>query len=147
MTAGARRAGFGSALAAVALALAAPVLAGHGAGGTLLSYDAGYVKQLMDTGEALVLVDLRPPDAYRKAHLPGARSLPLSELEARVAEVPRAGRVVLYADLASAAALAFVTLDQRGYRNVAVLDEGFAGWLKRGFPVEVGPAQPGTAPR
>ncbi|HJK98103.1 MAG TPA: metalloregulator ArsR/SmtB family transcription factor [Polyangiaceae bacterium LLY-WYZ-14_1] len=44
----------------------------------------------------LRLLDLRPPDEYRAGHLPGARNLPLGELEARLDEVPREVPVVLY---------------------------------------------------
>lgn len=46
--------------------------------------------------EALVLVDVRPEDEYRAGHWPGAISLPLEELAARLANMPRAKTVVAY---------------------------------------------------
>lgn len=36
----------------------------------------------------VVLVDVRPHDEFVQGHLPGARSLPLEELEARIPELP-----------------------------------------------------------
>ena len=113
-----------------------PALAGHGAGGVVPSYSAEHVKRFIETGEPVVLVDLRPSVAYRTAHLPGARSVPLSELEGRLGEIPRAGRVVLYGESILEASEAYTRLRDRGYRNAGVLEDGFAGWIKLSFPVE-----------
>ena len=46
-------------------------------------------------GEAVV-VDLRPTEEYAAGHLPGALSMPLEELEARLAELPAEVEVVAY---------------------------------------------------
>jgi rhodanese-related sulfurtransferase len=84
-----------------------------------------------------VLIDLRPAKEFQEKRLPGARSIPINELTKRFEEIPRIGRVVLYCacqiyDVADKA----VFLEYRGYRNVFVMPEGYAGWLKRGYPVE-----------
>lgn len=44
----------------------------------------------------LILLDLRPPDEFAAAHLPGARSVPFAELEQRLAELPRDREIVAY---------------------------------------------------
>jgi rhodanese-related sulfurtransferase len=44
----------------------------------------------------LTLVDVRPAEEFQAGHLPGARSLPLAELPARLGELPRARPVVAY---------------------------------------------------
>lgn len=115
-----------------------PALAGHGGGGLVPSYYAEHVKRFLDAGEPVVLVDVRPPAAYRAGHLPGARSVPLSELKGRLGEIPRAGRVILYGESIVQASDAYAVLRDRGYRNVGVLEDGFTGWVRRGFPVEPG---------
>ena len=76
----------------------------------------------------------RPSVAYRTAHLPGARSVPLSELEGRLGEIPRAGRVVLYGESILEASEAYARLRDRGYRNAGVLEDGFAGRIKAELP-------------
>lgn len=121
-----------------ALLLAAPALAGagHGASGLVPGYRAEHVKRLMDAGERVVLVDLRPPGAFRAGRLPGARSVPLGELPTRLAEVPRRGRVVLYGESIVEASEAATLLEARGYRNIGVLEDGFAGWVGLGYAVE-----------
>lgn len=44
----------------------------------------------------VIIVDVRGQDAYATAHIPGARSLPLAELEARAQELPRDATIITY---------------------------------------------------
>jgi rhodanese-related sulfurtransferase len=123
----------------VGLGLLYPValFAGHGVEDTVDNLAADRVKQLMDAGEKLILIDMRPAKEYQQSRLPGARSLPLAELANRFGEVPKTGRVVLYCDckpydIADRA----VFLEYRGYRNIFIMPEGYQGWIKRGYATE-----------
>ncbi|HWP57454.1 MAG TPA: rhodanese-like domain-containing protein [Candidatus Acidoferrales bacterium] len=129
----------GASLALLFIFLSEPPFstAGHGVEDTVDNLPADRVKQLMDAGEKLVLIDMRPLKEYRKSRLPGARSLPLAELADRFAEIPKTGRVVLYCDCKPYdVADRAVFLEYRGYRNISVMPEGYQGWLRRGFPIE-----------
>jgi rhodanese-related sulfurtransferase len=107
---------------------------------TVDNLPADRVKQLMDAGEKLVLIDMRPAKDYQQSRLPGARSLPLAELANRFGEVPKSGRVVLYCDCKSYdIADRAVFLEYRGYRNIFIMPEGYQGWIKRGYPTETPP--------
>ena len=44
----------------------------------------------------VVLVDVRPPEEYAAGHIDGARSIPIDELEQRLAELPADQEVVAY---------------------------------------------------
>jgi rhodanese-related sulfurtransferase/predicted transcriptional regulator len=44
----------------------------------------------------IVLVDVRPEQEYAAGHIEGARSIPLEELERRLAELPRDEEIVAY---------------------------------------------------
>jgi rhodanese-related sulfurtransferase/predicted transcriptional regulator len=44
----------------------------------------------------VVLVDVRPTEEYEAGHIEGARSIPLAELERRLAELPPEAEVVAY---------------------------------------------------
>jgi rhodanese-related sulfurtransferase len=135
-----------AALNLVAALAGMPVLGGHGAGGLVPSYSVEHLKRMLDTGDPVVLVDVRPGLAYRRGHLPGARSLPLVELAARLTEIPRAGRVIVYGKSIIEASEAHDRLRGHGYRNVGVLEEGFAGWVRQGYPVERRRTRTGPAP-
>jgi rhodanese-related sulfurtransferase/DNA-binding transcriptional ArsR family regulator len=47
-------------------------------------------------GGRSTLLDVRPAEEYRAGHLPGARSIPLGELAARLGELPRSRPVIAY---------------------------------------------------
>ncbi len=114
-----------------------PAPAGHGTGGPVLAIPAEYAKRLLDEGDQPIFVDLRPAGEFRRTRLPRARSVPLSELRRRHAEVPRTGRVILYcACPLEEVQAAYQFLRDQGYRNISVMEEGFPGWVKRGYPVE-----------
>ena len=111
--------------------------AGHGVEDTVDNISAERAKQLLDAGEKLVFIDMRPAKEYQQNRLPGARSLPIAEVANRFDEIPKSGRVVLYCDckpydIADRA----VFLEYRGYRNIFIMPEGYSGWVKRGYPIE-----------
>jgi rhodanese-related sulfurtransferase len=87
-------------------------------------------------GEVIV-IDVRPEVEYRAGHLPGARSLPLAEIERRLAELPADKEIVAYCRgpfcLMSDEAVRL--LRQRGYRAHKISD-GVAEWAAEGLPVE-----------
>ena len=111
--------------------------AGHGVEDTVDNISAERVKQLMDAGEKLVFIDMRPAKEYQQNRLPGARSLPIAEVANRFNEIPKSGRVVLYCDCKTYdIADRAVFLEYRGYRNIFIMPEGYSGWVKRGYPLE-----------
>jgi rhodanese-related sulfurtransferase len=117
--------------------LRATAFAGHGVEDSIDTLPAERVKQLMDAGEKLVFIDMRPAKEYQQNRLPGARSLPIAEVANRFNEIPKSGRVILYCDCKTYdIADRAVFLEYRGYRNIFVMPEGYSGWVKRGYPIE-----------
>lgn len=86
-------------------------------------------------GEIMVL-DVRPVDEFDTAHLPYARSMPLAELEHRLAELPRDAEIVAYCRgpfcLMSDEAVKLLT--KRGFRARKIFD-GVSEWQAAGLPV------------
>ena len=96
-------------------------------------------KKLLDGGEKVVFIDLRPAGDFQKTHLPGALSIPISELPKRLSEIPKAGRVILYCTCPPGGvdeSYSYLMLRGKGYRNVAVLENGFSSWAQQKFPTE-----------
>lgn len=91
-------------------------------------------------GEAAV-IDVRGEDEYRAGHMAGARSLPLPELQERLAELPRDQEIVAYCrgPYCFLALKAVALLRAHGYR-AAHLRDGVADWRAAGLPVEMGEA-------
>ena len=121
------------------LALPTTLFGGHGVEDSIDTIPADRVKRLLDSGAKLVLVDLRPAKEFQENRLPGARSMPMAELPKRFEEIPKTGQVVLYcACTLNEIAERVAFLGFRGYRNIFVLVDGYPGWVKRGYPLEMG---------
>ncbi|WP_031404357.1 metalloregulator ArsR/SmtB family transcription factor [Thiomonas sp. FB-Cd] len=85
----------------------------------------------------VVLLDVRPAAEFRVAHIPGARSVPLEELQARIRELPRDKDIVAYCRgpfcLMSESAVAL--LKNHGFR-ARKSAEGVPEWRAAGMPVD-----------
>ncbi|MDX1687199.1 MAG: metalloregulator ArsR/SmtB family transcription factor [Candidatus Promineifilaceae bacterium] len=94
---------------------------------------ADELRRRLDAGEA-ILVDVRPAEEYAAGHLPGARSIPWDEIEARLAELPGDTLVVAYCrgPYCVYADTALGILADRGW-DVARLEEGVAEWQQAGY--------------
>jgi rhodanese-related sulfurtransferase/DNA-binding HxlR family transcriptional regulator len=87
----------------------------------------------LEAGEALVVVDVRPSQEYRAAHLAGAVSIPLDELEKRLRELPRDRQIVAYCrgPYCAFAPEAVRTLRAHGYA-ARHLKDGLPEWVAAG---------------
>lgn len=86
----------------------------------------------------LVVIDVRPEAEYAVAHLPFARSIPLSELKQRLNEIPANKTVVAYCrgPFCLMAKDAVELLRQQGI-NASRLETGVAEWRLSGLPLAV----------
>ncbi|VWC72410.1 ArsR family transcriptional regulator [Burkholderia lata] len=89
----------------------------------------------------VTLLDVRPRDEFTEGHLPGALNIPLSELDARVSELPAGTEIVAYCrgPYCVFAVEAVAALRARGF-NAARLEDGFPEWKAAGFAIETGAA-------
>jgi len=87
-------------------------------------------------GEVTVL-DVRPEEEYRAGHIPGARSVPVSELGKRLAELPRNREIVAYCrgPQCVMAIEAVELLRKKGFRAHR-MEEGVMDWRARGWRIE-----------
>jgi rhodanese-related sulfurtransferase len=92
------------------------------------------------TGQVVVL-DVRPHHEYASAHIPGAVSVPVEEIEQRLAELPADVQVVAYCRGAYCV-LAYdaVRLLTRHGRSARRLPEGMLEWRLAGMPIQSGVA-------
>lgn len=87
----------------------------------------------------VVVVDVRPTEEYLAGHIPGALSIPMEELEARLEELPRQAEVVAYCrgSFCVLAPGAVRLLRSRGWRARRLVD-GLTEWRMAGLPVMAG---------
>jgi len=98
------------------------------------------VKRRMDSGETLLLVDVREDNEWAKGHLPGAVHMGRGVIERDVeTSVPEtATKMILYCGGGFRSALVADNLQKMGYTNVESMDGGWRGWNEAGLPTEKG---------
>jgi rhodanese-related sulfurtransferase len=120
----------------LAISFPMTVLAGHEED-WIDTIPADRLKRLLDSGVNLFLVDLRPAKEFQQNRLPGAHSIPSTELASRLSDIPKNVRVVLYcACQKHESSDKAVLLKSQGYRNISIMREDYTEWVKRGYPVE-----------
>lgn len=84
----------------------------------------------------VIVIDVRPETEYHTAHLPHARSIPLTELKTRLGEIPKGKPVVAYCrgPFCLMAIEAVGLLTKKGIQ-AARLEDGVAEWRARGLPL------------
>lgn len=89
--------------------------------------------------EEVVVLDVREEEEYRAGHIPGARSLPVDRLEARLDDLPEDKEIVAYCrgPYCVYSDDAVRHLREQGY-EARRLEEGFSDWAAGGRPVNEG---------
>ena len=95
-------------------------------------------KRLIEGNGEAVLIDVREPDEYSEVRAQGAVNIPLSELQAREAEVPRDKDVLLICHSGFRSMQAALFLRRQGYERVTNVQGGTEEWENAGLPVAHG---------
>lgn len=92
--------------------------------------------QRVRKGEVTIL-DVRPAQEYRAGHIPGARSVPVGELQGHLAKLPKNREIVAYCRGPNCvmAIEAVEQLRKRGFRAVR-MEQGVMDWRARGWRIE-----------
>ena len=97
------------------------------------------LKAKMDRGDQFTLFEVLPHMYWRKHHLPNAKSLPPTEVIARVTElVPdRDAEIVLYCwdHDCPTSGWAGTQLEEIGYTNILEYSAGKKDWIDAGLPM------------
>lgn len=94
---------------------------------------AAEAKRMQEAG-ALVL-DVREKFEWDRGHVPGAKLVPLGDVERLAGELPKDRPIVVHCALGSRSRKAAATLAEKGY-DVVHIGGGFSEWKREGLPVE-----------
>jgi phage shock protein E len=87
------------------------------------------VKQLLAGSQPLYLIDVRTPEEYIEAHIPGSILLPLNKINTGISKLvdDRNARIIVYCRSGARAEKACAALGAMGYTNVSSLG-GIVDW-------------------
>src|SRR2546423_1115732 len=86
------------------------------------------LKARMERGENFMLIDVREPEEYAIARIPGSRLIPRGTLPERVHELPSADDIVVHCKSGVRSGMAVDFLKQAGFRRVKNLVGGILRW-------------------
>lgn len=95
------------------------------------------VKEIIETGQDVVLLDVRERWEYETGHIPGAINLPWNSqvLQAEYASLPKDRPVIVVCRSGNRSRLASAFLDERGFGDVRNMLGGMVSWP---YKVETG---------
>jgi adenylyltransferase/sulfurtransferase len=86
------------------------------------------LKSLRDSNDDHFLLDVRQPDEWEQANLPGATLIPLGELPERLSELPRDQKLIVHCKAGSRSARACGFLLEQGFADVWNVEGGMDAW-------------------
>jgi len=95
----------------------------------MLEITASELKAKLDAGDDIQLIDVRQPDEYAFARIPGAKLIPLGEIISRMGEIDRSRETVIHCKMGGRSARAIMALEQAGFpTNMSNLVGGITAW-------------------
>ena len=116
---------------------AAAVAANAGPAASQTDITAVELKQRLDRGDKLVIVDVREPNEYQINRIPGSVLIPLGEIPRRYAELDEEAELVMQCKMGGRSAKAADYLRSVGFKRVLNLKGGILEWVDK-----VDPSQP-----
>ena len=90
------------------------------------------IKERLDAGEPVVLLDVRQPEETAAGIIAGARHIPLPELRSRWEELADCNEIVCYCARGGRSLQAAQLLREKGLFNATSLEGGVAQWAAIG---------------
>lgn len=98
------------------------------------------VRERLERGEPLVVLDVRQDAEWVAGHIPQARHVEAGALATSPPELPRDVPIVAHCGHDQRGATALSALERAGYANLRLMGGGFGDWQELGHPVASEPA-------
>ena len=112
------------------------------ADGDVLLIDVSEVRQRLEGGAPMLLIDTRGRGEFEQEHIPGAINIPLPKIAAagQLPGIARDYEIVVYciAETCPISRNAARVLARLGYTNVKDMRAGLLGWKQAGFETVAG---------
>jgi rhodanese-related sulfurtransferase len=96
------------------------------------------LQERLASPDAPLVVDVRKPIEYAAAHIPGAKNIPLDEIESRLGEFRSNTGVLVYCINGARTRQAEPLLFNHEIENVYHLEGAFQAWIREQLPIEKG---------
>ena len=94
-----------------------------------------YSRKLEERATGTAFVDVREPDEYGDAHIPGTVNIPVSDLALHLSELGNQKRIYMNCLGGGRSSRATKTLTYIGFADVVIVSGGYKAWAQAGFPI------------
>lgn len=122
------------AAAVVAVAAGVMIVRGTASAEALTTIDVATLHEAMN--DEVTLIDVREPYEYDGGHVPGALSMPLGQVAALAAELPKDQPLYVICRSGNRSLQASEALVEAGFQDVRNVDGGMIAWQAAGYAVE-----------
>ncbi len=99
-------------------------------------YSPAQLVKMIQSGDPVVLLDVREPEEFAKDHLPGARNIPRREFATRYTELPLDALVIPYCNMDFRGFAAVEELSALGVKRLGLMQQrGIEGWRASALPI------------
>jgi rhodanese-related sulfurtransferase len=91
------------------------------------------LKEKLDRGEKVLIIDVRREDEVKPGSIPGAVNISMAELEARMKDISKDVQVVFVCDHGNRSSLAAEMFEKKGYKASTFC--ALEGWKAKGYKV------------
>jgi rhodanese-related sulfurtransferase len=99
--------------------------------------DPAQVQERLSQSPRPFLLDVRTAGEYQQGHIQGAELIPLDQLSAKLARIPKGREIICVCASGSRSSVAASHLSTQGYQ-VSNLRGGMSRWIQSGLPVKTG---------
>lgn len=93
--------------------------------------------RLLDLGEQIWILDVRSDAELKKdGRVPGAKHIHITQVPRHIQEIPKDKKVYVFCGSGLRSTIAASLLQRSGWKDVAVILGGMAGWKSKRFPIE-----------
>jgi rhodanese-related sulfurtransferase len=89
--------------------------------------------------EGALMIDVREQSEWDEYHMPGARLIPLAQLESRLSDLPKDQDIVVVCRSGNRSATGRDILLEAGFPRVTSMAGGMSDWRASGLPTATGP--------
>ncbi len=102
------------------------------------SIDVAELRRQLERGKGPIVLDVRQDDEWLAGHIPGAVHIENGRLAYADLLLPPDRPIAVHCQHRNRSTAGLAVLARRGFRNLMLVEGGFAAWTQAGFPVERG---------
>ncbi len=85
----------------------------------------------LEQNPALTIIDVREPEEFNEAHIPGAQNIALGDIESRMNELDKNDTLYLICQTGRRSGIAGIQLEENGFKHVYNVVPGMTEWKRK----------------